>query len=118
MPGAGPLSRDKSEAGRAPSDPTKDRPGSTLCSCLPCGESSGLQSQAEFSSKMPLCGSALKPSPCALFQVLGIHLNKWRLDRKLGVYVLVLYAVFLCFSIMIEFNVFTFVNLPMCREDD
>ncbi|KAM6201919.1 sodium/potassium/calcium exchanger 4 isoform 2-T2 [Rhynchocyon petersi] len=49
--------------------------------------------------------------------VLGIHLNKWRLDRKLGVYVLVLYAIFLCFSIMIEFNVFTFVNLPMCRED-
>ncbi|XP_054422950.1 sodium/potassium/calcium exchanger 4 [Pteronotus mesoamericanus] len=50
--------------------------------------------------------------------VLGIHLNKWRLDRKLGIYVLVLYAVFLCFSIMIEFNVFTFVNLPMCQEDD
>ncbi|XP_036887213.1 sodium/potassium/calcium exchanger 4 isoform X3 [Sturnira hondurensis] len=50
--------------------------------------------------------------------VLGIHLNKWKLDRKLGVYVLVLYAVFLCFSIMIEFNVFTFVNLPMCQEDD
>ncbi|XP_049625770.1 sodium/potassium/calcium exchanger 4 isoform X2 [Suncus etruscus] len=50
--------------------------------------------------------------------VLGIHVNKWRLDRKLGVYVLVLYAIFLCFSIMIEFNVFTFVNLPMCQEDD
>ncbi|XP_023417652.2 sodium/potassium/calcium exchanger 4 isoform X2 [Cavia porcellus] len=50
--------------------------------------------------------------------VLGIHLNKWRLDRKLGIYVLVLYAVFLCFSIMIEFNVFTFVNLPMCQEDE
>ncbi|XP_011804781.1 PREDICTED: sodium/potassium/calcium exchanger 4 isoform X2 [Colobus angolensis palliatus] len=50
--------------------------------------------------------------------VLGIHLNKWQLDRKLGIYVLVLYAIFLCFSIMIEFNVFTFVNLPMCREDD
>ncbi|XP_022361108.1 sodium/potassium/calcium exchanger 4 isoform X2 [Enhydra lutris kenyoni] len=50
--------------------------------------------------------------------VLGIHLNKWRLDQKLGVCALALYAVFLCFSIMIEFNVFTFVNLPMCREDD
>ncbi|KAM9703961.1 sodium/potassium/calcium exchanger 4 isoform 2-T2 [Menidia menidia] len=49
--------------------------------------------------------------------VLGIHLNKWRLDFKLGVYVIVLYAVFLCFSIMIEYNVFTFVNLPMCMED-
>uniref|UniRef100_A0A673AWZ8 Solute carrier family 24 member 4b n=1 Tax=Sphaeramia orbicularis TaxID=375764 RepID=A0A673AWZ8_9TELE len=48
--------------------------------------------------------------------VLGIHLNKWRLDVKLGIYVLVLYAVFLCFSIMIEYNVFTFVNLPMCME--
>ncbi|KAG7461140.1 hypothetical protein MATL_G00206830 [Megalops atlanticus] len=49
--------------------------------------------------------------------VLGIHLNKWKLDFKLGVYVLVLYAVFLCFSIMIEYNVFTFVNLPMCQEE-
>ncbi|XP_062324394.1 sodium/potassium/calcium exchanger 4 isoform X3 [Osmerus eperlanus] len=49
--------------------------------------------------------------------VLGIHLNKWRLDLKLGIYVLVLYAVFLCFSIMIEYNVFTFVNLPMCLDE-
>ncbi|XP_069017826.1 sodium/potassium/calcium exchanger 4 isoform X1 [Embiotoca jacksoni] len=49
--------------------------------------------------------------------VLGIHLNKWRLDVKLGIYVLILYAIFLCFSIMIEYNVFTFVNLPMCFDD-
>ncbi|XP_077567624.1 sodium/potassium/calcium exchanger 4 isoform X2 [Stigmatopora nigra] len=49
--------------------------------------------------------------------VLGIHLNKWRLDLKLGIYVLVLYAIFLCISVMIEYNVFTFVNLPMCFED-
>ncbi|KAK6479126.1 sodium/potassium/calcium exchanger 4-like [Huso huso] len=49
--------------------------------------------------------------------VMAVHINKWKLDKKLGVYVLVLYAVFLCFSVMIEFNVFTFVNLPMCRED-
>ncbi|XP_059375257.1 sodium/potassium/calcium exchanger 4a isoform X2 [Carassius carassius] len=48
--------------------------------------------------------------------VLGIHVNKWRLDFKLGMYVLVLYAIFLCFSILIEYNVFTFVNLPMCQE--
>ncbi|MEQ2210236.1 hypothetical protein XENOCAPTIV_010272 [Xenoophorus captivus] len=50
-------------------------------------------------------------------EVLGIHINKWQLDFKLGVYVIVLYAVFLCFSIMIEYNVFTFVNLPMCMEE-
>ncbi|KAG2467422.1 NCKX3 protein, partial [Polypterus senegalus] len=48
--------------------------------------------------------------------VLGVHLNKWKLDRKLGLMCLSLYAVFLCFSILIEFNVFTFVNLPMCQE--
>ncbi|KAK7142044.1 hypothetical protein R3I94_011669 [Phoxinus phoxinus] len=49
--------------------------------------------------------------------VLGIHVNKWRLDFKLGVYVLILYVIFLCFSVMIEYNVFTFVNLPMCLEE-
>ncbi|XP_055669936.1 ras and Rab interactor 3 [Falco peregrinus] len=49
--------------------------------------------------------------------VFGIHVNKWKLDRKLGIYVLFLYGIFLCFSILIEFNVFTFVNFPMCREE-
>ncbi|XP_063079661.1 sodium/potassium/calcium exchanger 4 isoform X2 [Engraulis encrasicolus] len=49
--------------------------------------------------------------------ILGIHVNNWKLDLKLGIYVLLLYAVFLCFSIMIEYNVFTFVNLPMCRDE-
>ncbi|KAJ8341882.1 hypothetical protein SKAU_G00341730 [Synaphobranchus kaupii] len=50
------------------------------------------------------------------FTVLGIHVNGWKLDLRLGVYVMVMYAIFLCFSIMIEYNVFTFVNLPMCRD--
>eukprot|EP00062_Callorhinchus_milii_P013195 gi/632961013/ref/XP_007896520.1/ PREDICTED: sodium/potassium/calcium exchanger 3 isoform X2 [Callorhinchus milii] len=48
--------------------------------------------------------------------VLGVHLNKWKLDRKLGCVSFFLYAIFLSFSIMMEFNVFTFVNLPMCRD--
>ncbi|XP_023680876.1 sodium/potassium/calcium exchanger 3 isoform X1 [Paramormyrops kingsleyae] len=48
--------------------------------------------------------------------VLGVHLNKWTLDRRLGIMCMLMYAVFLCFSILIEFNVFIFVNLPMCRE--
>ncbi|XP_041428952.1 sodium/potassium/calcium exchanger 4 isoform X2 [Xenopus laevis] len=49
--------------------------------------------------------------------VIGIHVNKWKLDKKFGLYVLFLYAIFLCFSILIEYNVFTFVNLPTCRDD-
>ncbi|XP_054634274.1 sodium/potassium/calcium exchanger 3-like [Dunckerocampus dactyliophorus] len=48
--------------------------------------------------------------------VLGVHLNKWTLDWKLGLVCLVMYAVFLSFSILIEFNVFIFVNLPMCQD--
>lgn len=49
-------------------------------------------------------------------QVLGVHLNKWTLDWRLGLACLFLYAIFLCISILIEFNVFIFVNLPMCRD--
>ncbi|KAG8449031.1 hypothetical protein GDO86_015912 [Hymenochirus boettgeri] len=49
--------------------------------------------------------------------VAGIHLNKWKLDKKFGLYVLILYVLFVCVSVLIEFNVFTFVNLPMCQDD-
>lgn len=103
---------------RLPSGKASDMPGSTPLFSSPFWRKFW-DSQFVPQVKCLLCPSVPKPSRCALSsQVLGIHLNKWRLDRKLGVYVLVLYAVFLCFSIMIEFNVFTFVNLPMCREDD
>uniref|UniRef100_A0A8C5MB15 Solute carrier family 24 member 3 n=1 Tax=Leptobrachium leishanense TaxID=445787 RepID=A0A8C5MB15_9ANUR len=47
--------------------------------------------------------------------VCGVRLNKWKLDKKLGITCLFLYGIFLCLSILTEFNVFTFVNLPMCR---
>ncbi|XP_078391843.1 sodium/potassium/calcium exchanger 3-like [Cetorhinus maximus] len=49
------------------------------------------------------------------FMVIGIHLNKWKLDRRLGLGALLLYAVFLCLSILIELNVFLEVNLPTCQ---
>uniref|UniRef100_A0A3Q3WLN3 Sodium/calcium exchanger membrane region domain-containing protein n=1 Tax=Mola mola TaxID=94237 RepID=A0A3Q3WLN3_MOLML len=48
--------------------------------------------------------------------VLGVHLNKWTLDKRLGLMCLLLYSVFLCFSCLIEYNIFTFVNLPTCRD--
>ncbi|XP_010747475.1 sodium/potassium/calcium exchanger 3 [Larimichthys crocea] len=49
--------------------------------------------------------------------VLGVHLNKWTLDKRLGFTCLLFYSVFLCFSCLIEYNIFTFVNLPTCRDD-
>uniref|UniRef100_A0A673AEF5 Solute carrier family 24 member 3 n=1 Tax=Sphaeramia orbicularis TaxID=375764 RepID=A0A673AEF5_9TELE len=49
--------------------------------------------------------------------VLGVHLNKWTLDKRLGFMCLLLYSIFLCFSCLIEYNIFTFVNLPTCRDE-
>uniref|UniRef100_A0A8V5FMF8 Sodium/calcium exchanger membrane region domain-containing protein n=1 Tax=Melopsittacus undulatus TaxID=13146 RepID=A0A8V5FMF8_MELUD len=77
---------------------------------IDCGSTVKINSKGLVYSVALLLGSVA-------LTVLGIHVNKWKLDRKLGIYVLFLYAVFLCFSILIEFNVFTFVNLPMCREE-
>ncbi|XP_025967719.2 sodium/potassium/calcium exchanger 4 isoform X1 [Dromaius novaehollandiae] len=73
-------------------------------------------SSVKINSKGLVYSVALLLGSVAL-TVIGIHVNKWKLDRKLGIYVLFLYAIFLCFSILIEFNVFTFVNFPMCREE-
>uniref|UniRef100_A0A3Q0RMK6 Solute carrier family 24 member 3 n=1 Tax=Amphilophus citrinellus TaxID=61819 RepID=A0A3Q0RMK6_AMPCI len=49
--------------------------------------------------------------------VLGVHLNNWTLNKRLGLMCLILYSIFLCFSCLIEYNIFTFVNLPTCRDD-
>ncbi|XP_014674615.1 PREDICTED: sodium/potassium/calcium exchanger 3-like isoform X2 [Priapulus caudatus] len=46
----------------------------------------------------------------------SIHFNKWKLDRKLGFGLLVVYVVFLVFSCLIEFNVFGYVNAPPCAR--
>ncbi|XP_014667101.1 PREDICTED: sodium/potassium/calcium exchanger 4-like [Priapulus caudatus] len=50
------------------------------------------------------------------FTILTIHLNRWELSKKVGVIFMLVYAVFLTFSVMIEFNMFGFVNPPMCIE--
>ncbi|KFZ59112.1 Sodium/potassium/calcium exchanger 4, partial [Antrostomus carolinensis] len=76
---------------------------------IDCGSTVKINSKGLVYSVALLLGSVA-------LTVFGIHVNKWKLDRKLGIYVLFLYGVFLCFSILIEFNVFTFVNFPMCRE--
>ncbi|XP_051791298.1 sodium/potassium/calcium exchanger 3-like [Erpetoichthys calabaricus] len=45
--------------------------------------------------------------------VLSVHLNKWQLDRKLGLGILSLYTVFVLCSILIELNVLD--SLPHCH---
>lgn len=48
--------------------------------------------------------------------VLSIHLNGWKLTKKLGVIIMLSYASFLVLSILIETNVFFQVNLPTCQH--
>ncbi|XP_071490620.1 sodium/potassium/calcium exchanger 3-like [Diadema antillarum] len=48
--------------------------------------------------------------------ILAIHFNKWKLDKRLGVLLVLFYLVFLSFSIMVEFNVFGYVNPPICAH--
>lgn len=67
---------------------------------------------SHLSHLSPVC-----PPVCPAVQVLGVHLNKWTLDKRLGLMCLLLYSVFLCISCLIEYNIFTFVNLPTCRDD-
>ncbi|KAI3378184.1 hypothetical protein SNEBB_004653 [Seison nebaliae] len=45
-----------------------------------------------------------------------IRWAKWYLDRRIGIIFLVIYATYILFSVLIESNVFGYVNPPMCDE--
>ncbi|CAH1261618.1 SLC24A3 [Branchiostoma lanceolatum] len=51
-----------------------------------------------------------------VLMILGIHCNKWRLTRPLGISAMFTYLVFLVFAVCIECNVFVYVNPPLCPE--
>ncbi len=44
-----------------------------------------------------------------------LALNKFYLDKKVGIAALVLYGGFLIFASLTEMNVFAMVNLPTCE---
>ncbi|XP_077988461.1 sodium/potassium/calcium exchanger 5-like [Glandiceps talaboti] len=46
--------------------------------------------------------------------LVSISLNRWKLDKKLGVIFLILYALFMVFALMYELNVFGEFNVPTC----
>jgi Ca2+/Na+ antiporter len=52
-----------------------------------------------------------------LLTVFSVACNKWRLDKKLGVFFTLVYVVFITLSSLIEFNVFMYVNFPVCPYD-
>ncbi|KAL0964432.1 hypothetical protein UPYG_G00323760 [Umbra pygmaea] len=77
--------------------------------CIDYGSYIKLNSKGLIFSVALLLGSVF-------LTVLGVHLNGWKLDRRLGLLCLLMYSIFLCFSILIEYNIFIFVNLPTCRD--
>lgn len=58
--------------------------------------------------------SVLSITACVIVLYAVIAFFKFRLNKKVGLICLLLYTIFLVFSILIELNVFFFVNLPMC----
>lgn len=50
------------------------------------------------------------------FLVGATHMNDWKLDRKLGVQLMIWYLLFITFASLYELNVFGELNLPECKS--
>merc|ERR1711962_1501170 len=48
--------------------------------------------------------------------VITIHCHKWKLTKRVGFLLFGFYAIFLTFSVLVELNVFGFVNPPVCAN--
>ena len=46
----------------------------------------------------------------------AIRLNKWQLDKKLGVFLMIIYFLFIILTSMYELNIFGTNHLPMCLD--
>lgn len=62
--------------------------------------------------------SVLTTVVCIVVLYTVIACFNFKLNKKVGIICLVLYTIFLIFAILVELNVFFFVNLPMCPHMD
>ncbi|XP_037575807.2 sodium/potassium/calcium exchanger 4-like [Dermacentor silvarum] len=51
-----------------------------------------------------------------IITIYTIHRSHWLLTRKLGIFLMVVYAIFLVICSAVEFNLLGYVNPPMCAE--
>lgn len=58
--------------------------------------------------------SAMSLLTTLLLLYFSFVLNKFKLDRKIGIICLLMYISFLVFASLVELNVFFVVNLPTC----
>jgi sodium/potassium/calcium exchanger 4 len=48
--------------------------------------------------------------------ILSVHLNKWQLDKKLGIFLMIVYFLFIMLSSFYEMNILGANHLPMCLD--
>ncbi|XP_005191595.1 probable sodium/potassium/calcium exchanger CG1090 [Musca domestica] len=52
-----------------------------------------------------------------IFLILSTHLNGWKLDKRLGIILMVWYLLFITLASLYELNVFGYMNPPECASD-
>lgn len=60
--------------------------------------------------------STLSLLSTVVFLLLSVHLNGWKLDRRLGIILMVWYFLFIALASMYELNVFGDFNPPQCTS--
>uniref|UniRef100_A0A1A9WY23 Sodium/calcium exchanger membrane region domain-containing protein n=1 Tax=Glossina brevipalpis TaxID=37001 RepID=A0A1A9WY23_9MUSC len=64
-----------------------------------------------------LAYSTLSLFSTVLFLIISTHLNGWKLDRRLGIILMIWYLLFITLASLYEMNVFGFMNPPECPSD-
>ncbi|KAG5681550.1 hypothetical protein PVAND_010970 [Polypedilum vanderplanki] len=64
-----------------------------------------------------LAYSTLSLLSTVLFLLTAIHMNSWKLDKKLGFVLMFWYLFFITIASLYELNVFGFMNPPECTSD-
>lgn len=61
--------------------------------------------------------STLSLLSTVVFLLLSVHLNGWKLDRRLGIILMIWYLLFITLAAMYELNVFGNFNPRECPTD-
>lgn len=61
--------------------------------------------------------STLSLLSTVVFLLLSVHLNGWKLDRRLGIILMIWYLLFITIASMYELNVFGTLNPRECNTD-
>lgn len=92
-----------------------------LCLGLPWFIKAALLPKVPGQYYVQINSQGLVYSSVSLFSTLvilygALFINKFRLNRTVGIVCLVMYAIFMIFASVVELNTFFIVNLPICID--